>query len=138
MTQIAGNGQPAIRGETPDTYGQRQHPSRISAESLHRRARCNWDNYTFGINLSPNASSLGTQVQLTQSCLTWAAIVTSTNVQDTDRDGLLDVWETSGLNLNPGVRNDGLVSTAPVPATFGTCVNNPASCLNLPKMGANP
>ena len=103
------------------------------------RRVANWDNYTFDINLSQNASSVETQVQLTQDCLSWAAIITSTNVQDSDYDGLLDVWETSGLALNPGTRNDGTtVPTLPVPATFGTCANYPASCLNLPAMGSNP
>src|SRR5580704_9899262 len=39
-----------------------------------------WDNYTFNYNLSANASSVQTEVQSTNDCLSWAAIITSTNV----------------------------------------------------------
>lgn len=138
MTQIVGNGQSAVRGERQTLTINGSTPQGVPSDPFTGAQGANWDNFTFGFNLAPNASSLGTQVQLSQSCLTWAAIVTSTNVQDTDADGLLDIWETSGLNLIPGVRNDGQASAAPVPPTFGTCVSNAATCLNLPKMGANP
>ncbi len=86
-----------------------------------------WDNYTFNYNLAPNASSVQTEVQSSNDCLSWGAIITSTNVQDSDFDGLLDIWETSGLYFNPGVRNDGIPpsqispATPTTAATFGTC-----------------
>ena len=32
---------------------------------------------------------------LLSDCLSWSAIVVSTKVQDTDTDGLLDIWESS-------------------------------------------
>jgi hypothetical protein len=49
------------------------------------------------------------------SCLSWAAILVSTTVQDSDGDGLLDVWEKSGLtDIADG------------------------SFVNLPVMGADP
>jgi hypothetical protein len=139
MTQIVGNGQSISKGERQTLSVNGAIPEGVPANPFVGAQGANWDNYTFNINLAPNASSVGTQVQLTQDCLSWAAIVTSTNVQDSDADGLLDVWETSGLALNPGVRNDGTPApTLPVPATFGTCTNYPASCVNLPAMGANP
>ncbi len=91
----------------------------------------NWDNPTYNISLAANASSFSTLATVgnNQTCVTWAAIVASVNVQDTDLDGLLDVWETKGLHRN----------TAVSPATFGTCSDYPAEpCVNLPAMGANP
>jgi hypothetical protein len=136
MTHIVGNGLKTSR-ETLTVNGS--IPSGVS-NPFEGAQGTNWDNYTFNYNLAPNASSVDTSVVLNQGCLYWAAIVTSTNVQDSDFDGLLDIWETSGLYFNPGVRYDGvtpLASPAPAPATFGTCTTNPTGCLNLPKMGAN-
>ncbi|MGD1073047.1 MAG: YDG domain-containing protein [Bryobacteraceae bacterium] len=140
MTQVAGNGQPISRGESETLWINGGAPQGVPANPFVGAQGANWDNYTFNYNLSPNASSVETQVRLTNACLSWAAIVTSTNVQDTDFDGLPDVWETSGLTLNPGVRNDGTpVPTQPVPATFGTCASpSSTNCVNLPAMGANP
>jgi hypothetical protein len=58
-----------------------------------------WDNYTFDASPSQDASSVTTTVDRvgynTFDCLTWGAIVFSTTVQDTDNDGLLDVWESA-------------------------------------------
>ncbi len=90
-----------------------------------------WDNPTFNFNLAQNASSFSTLATVggNQTCLTWAAIVASMAVKDTDNDGLLDVWETNGLHRNTQVS----------PATFGTCTDYPKEpCVDLPKMGANP
>lgn len=139
MTHIVGNGQKTFK-ETLTVNSS--IPQGVPSNPLVGAQGLNWDNYTFNYNLAPNASSVETSVVLNQDCLSWAAIVTSTNVQDTDLDGLLDVWEESGLSFNPGVRYDGVVpsaSPAPAPATFGTCAApNQNTCLNLPKMGANP
>jgi hypothetical protein len=63
-----------------------------------------WDNLTFPVGnlMSGDDSSIYTTVTpghaAATACLSWAAIVLSTTVQDTDGDGLLDIWEkTSGL-----------------------------------------
>jgi hypothetical protein len=89
-----------------------------------------WDNPSYSFNLAPNASSFSTTATGgNNTCLTWAAVVASVNVQDTDNDGLLDIWETQGLHRNTTVS----------PATFGTCAEYPEDpCENLPAMGANP
>lgn len=125
MTQIVGNGQPGDRQTVKvNGVGVSSNPF-VGAQGVR------WDNPTFNFNLSTNASTLTTEVtgDSNQVCLTWGAIVTSTNVTDTDRDGLLDTWETNGLHLNPG--------TATAPATFGGCANYPGeACVNLPQMGA--
>lgn len=136
MTQIAGNGQKGFR-ETLTVNGG--IPQGVPNDPFVGAQGPNWDNYSYNISLAPNASTVETSVVLNRDCLSWGAIITSTNVQDSDSDGLLDVWETSGLNFNPGVRYDGVVPTGtPAPATFGTCTQYPTTCLNLPAMGANP
>ncbi len=135
MTQIVGNGKTGFT-ETLTVNGG--IPSGVPSDPFVGAQGANWDNYSYNINLTAKASSVATEVVLTKDCLSWAAIITSTNVQDSDFDGLLDIWETSGLYFNPGVRNDG-TTNAPTAATFGTCTpQNESTCLNLPAMGANP
>jgi Bacterial Ig-like domain (group 3)/MBG domain (YGX type)/Bacterial Ig-like domain (group 2) len=145
MTHIVGNGQPVAKGskekQTLEVNGG--IPQGVPSDPFVGAQGANWDNYSFNYNLSPNASTVTTQVPLTDDCLSWAAVITSTNVQDSDFDGLLDIWETSGLYFNPGVRNDGIlpskIVTPTTPAAFGTCAPpNAATCLNLPGMGAKP
>ncbi|MGA2880343.1 MAG: MBG domain-containing protein [Bryobacteraceae bacterium] len=138
MTQIVGNGLPGFRSTLTVNGGV---PQGVPSDPFVGAQGLSWDNYTFNINLAPNASSVETSVVLNKDCLSWGAIITSTNVQDSDFDGLLDVWETSGLYFDPGTRYDGM-TTAPFPAAFGTCLAPPSnartSCLNLPAMGAKP
>lgn len=73
-----------------------------------------WDNLTQNVTLAGNASQVTTSSTLVNDCLTWGAVVFSTTVQDTDGDGLLDTWESSGFTDMDG------------------------SFVNLPAMGANP
>src|SRR5580704_15098481 len=137
MTHVAGGGEANFH-ETLTVNGN--IPYSVDSDPFDGTQGANWDNYTFEYNLGANASSVETSVQSTNDCLSWAAIITSARVQDSDFDGLLDVWEKSGLYQNPGVRNDG-TTTPPVVAKFGTCAQypqDPANCVNLPAMGANP
>jgi hypothetical protein len=129
MTQIVANGQSSF-AETLKLNG-----SVVSTNPFNGAQGTRWDNPTFNIGLNWNASSFETDATTSsnQACVTWSAIVASTNVMDTDGDGLLDVWETQGMHLNPG--------DATHAATFGTCANNfndGMPCVNLPAMGANP
>lgn len=138
MTQIVANGQSGF-GETLTVTGTN---TVSESNPLTGTAGVRWDNPTFDISnalkptpLFPIVGTLYTQVTASnnQTCLTWAAIVTSTLVTDTDGDGLLDIWETTGVHLNPG--------TATQPATFGGCIEAlllQDTCVNLPLMGANP
>ncbi|MEO8658238.1 MAG: hypothetical protein ABI693_07195 [Bryobacteraceae bacterium] len=122
MTQMVGNGLPGFH-ETVRVNGLS-----VGINPIFGRLGPRWDNPTFDIRLDKNASSMRTDVT-SDGCLTWSAVVTSTKVVDTDRDGLLDVWETKGLHLNPG--------TATTAATFGGCSDYPTeACVNLPAMGA--
>ncbi len=74
-----------------------------------------WDNFTVPVTVAPNASQLTTSSSVGSDCLTWAAVVTSITVQDTDGDGIPDIVETSGM-------------TDPADGSF----------VNFPAMGANP
>jgi hypothetical protein len=83
-----------------------------------------WDDLTYEVgfgsrNLVPaGAASVSTRVDQAGffNCLAWSAILFSTTVQDTDEDGLLDIWEAQGFkDLLTG-----------------------AVLVNLPRMGANP
>jgi hypothetical protein len=66
-----------------------------------------WDNRTISIsNKLPGLAGWGTvtlrvEPHLLPDCLSWSAIIFSTTVQDTDSDGLLDVWETHGGLTDP-------------------------------------
>ncbi|HEY7534131.1 MAG TPA: hypothetical protein VH681_15275, partial [Nitrospiraceae bacterium] len=66
-----------------------------------------WDNITFPIgNRLPGLAGSGEVVlrvepHLLPDCLSWSAIIFSTSVQDTDADGLIDVWETSSGLTDP-------------------------------------
>jgi hypothetical protein len=132
MTQIVANGQSGF----VESLSVNGLPLNLNASPFTGTAggpNGRWDNPSFTISLAQDDASYSTQVTSggNQVCLTFGAIVTSTNVTDTDHDGLLDVWETKGLHLNIGVPGQ--------PATFGGCQDYPnESCVNLPAMGADP
>ena len=72
-------------------------------------------------------------------CLTWIAIVSSAIVEDTDKDGLLNEWETHGRYQK--ITHDAAGNV--IDARFGKCTDpsfalDPANCVNFPKMGALP
>jgi hypothetical protein len=125
VTALVGNGAPgsSTEWEVNDTY--------LPKNAFVGARGPRWDNPTYSFPLAANASSfkIGAEPDNNQTCLTFAAFVASTAVVDTDRDGLLDLWETRGLVWNPG--------TASTPARFGTCADFPNEpCVNLPAMGA--
>ena len=125
ITNIVANGQSTF-ASTVSANGQT-----LTDNSFTGAQQARWDNPTFNFNLATNASSFTTLATAgtNQTCLTWAAIVFSVIVPDSDHDGLLDLWETKGLHRNTQVS----------PATFGTCSDYPNEpCVNLPAMGANP
>ena len=128
MTHIVGNGQAAFR-ESLKVGGD--VPTGVSpTQPLVGAQGPNWDNLTFGFDLKANASSTETKAVIAgnaDDCLSWSTIITSANVQDTDGDGLLDIWEKNGVHRNTEVS----------PATFGNCASYPNEpCVNLPAMGA--
>ncbi len=125
MTQIVGNGQSAFSSVVSGD------DSVIAVNPFKGAQSPRWDNPTFNIKLEENDSSFETQASVSgrSACLTWSALILSTNVKDSDGDGLLDVWETRGMHLRTG--------DATHEATFGTCADYAAEpCVNLPAMGA--
>ncbi len=63
-----------------------------------------WDNWRTAVSLPANAASTTVTVAphtWASDCLSWSAMVLSTTVQDSDEDGLLDVWETSTTLQDP-------------------------------------
>src|SRR5262249_14704147 len=96
-----------------------------------------WDSRTVALPLALNDASYPVTITSAdnQTCLTVVSLWTSTPVVDTDKDGLVQFWETNGMHLNPG--------DSTTPATFGGCtdplnLNDTAHCVNLPAMGADP
>jgi hypothetical protein len=123
MTHIVGNGQSSF-----NTVLRFNHAN-IGTHLFTGSVGPNWDNSTFNISLNTNDSSFTTEADAENNatCLSWAAIVSSTPVVDSDNDGLLDVWETGGIHRNTQVS----------PATFGACADYPTEpCVDLPAMGA--
>jgi hypothetical protein len=132
MTHIVGNGQPNFSVQLKVNNGTRKG---VASTIFSGAQGARWDNPTFNISLAKGAASLNTIVdpENNQVCLSWSAMVMSTDVIDSDGDGLLDSWEIFGLHLNVGTRT----YPNPIPATFGGCLDYPKDpCENFPAMGA--
>jgi len=161
MIPIVSNGQPdflasiTVNNSAPLTPDP---PSTgTSTNPFNGSAGPRWDNSTFSnIPVGAGAASYSTQVTSgnNQTCLTFAGLWTSVNVDDPDGDGLVTILEQQGMHLNRHLNLNLLSSTThrwdprdpSQPATFGTCtdqanLNEPAdTCVNLPGMrnGTNP
>jgi len=102
MTHIVGNGRSNFQ-EQMTVNGL--VPTGVSTNNPFPGALgSSWDNLTFSVSnlMSGNDASISTKVTpgdpASTACLSWGAVVFSTTVQDSDGDGLLDIWETtSGL-----------------------------------------
>jgi hypothetical protein len=150
MTHIVGDGQSNFKEQLTITSqsGTSLIPKFVSSTNPFLGAQgLSWDNLTFDLVdangnslISANDASLTTTVGPapgggSSDCLSWGAIVTSTEVVDTDRDGLLDNWEQYGLYEKITKDTSGNVTEA----LFGTCADFPddtANCVDLPRMGA--
>ncbi len=102
-----------------------------------------WDSPTFPLSISGAGGEYAIKVDHTSSspydCLTWVAIVSSAIVEDGDKDGLLNHWETDGRYQKVTYDSAGTVTEA----LFGKCTDaafasDPANCVDFPKMGALP
>jgi hypothetical protein len=126
MTHIVGNANAASQ-ESLKVNGSVPNGVSSSTPFVGAQGRA-WDNLSFSIDISPNASKTETkvvEVGNASACLSWGAVVTAVNVQDSDGDGLLDFWEKNGMHRN--IRT----------GTFGGCADFPTeTCINLPAMGA--
>src|SRR5262249_20068326 len=109
MYPIVGNGQLGMVDTltATDPITGKASTSTPIATPFSGTAGNRWDNpkltLTFPNNASDSAyASKVTVTNNTQTCLTFISVWTSTPVIDGDNDGLLNVWETKGLHLNPG------------------------------------
>ena len=96
MTHIVGDGDTSFKETLTVNGSVVGTPSDNPFTGAQGRA---WDNLTLPVpSMRGGDASVSTRVDPVLSsvdCLSWTAIVFSTTVQDTDRDGLLDVWETT-------------------------------------------
>jgi hypothetical protein len=104
LTQIVGNGQPN-KFETvsldnvalASVYG-------ANAPAFIGYYNGSWDNPTWLLSGSsnpvmendPSASTSTVPSGSNSGCVSWGAVIFSTTVKDTDKDGLLDKWEDNG------------------------------------------
>ena len=84
-----------------------------------------WDNPTWTVSpyMSATDTSATTSVVPSASnggCVSWGAVILGTTVQDGDKDGLLDIWETNqgycSASVNQGVCTPGDSSWVALPA----------------------
>jgi hypothetical protein len=106
LTHIVGDGRPFL-SERVRTNGEKDGlagPSSSVTNPFRSADGPKWDDWTSSVALPPNADSVKVRVEphtLLSDCTSWSAMVLSTQVQDTDDDGLLDEWETNGGLVDP-------------------------------------
>ena len=97
MTAIVGDGRPYLSERL------RLNSQLIATNPFASTAGAKWDNRTFeNLPLPPGASAAAVQVTpngLLSDCLSFSAMVFSTEVQDSDADGLIDIWESSTSDI---------------------------------------
>jgi hypothetical protein len=102
ITHIVANGQPN-KGEQVFLNNAKQPlPSLYGSLPPFPGVYGSWDNPTWVLSrfgyVKPTDTSETTSVVPSFSnrgCVSWGAVILSTSVQDTDNDGLLDVWENN-------------------------------------------
>ena len=98
MTQIVGDGQANFSERV--MFGDNLQALALVPHDSLNPFQSGWDYKTFeNLPLSGGASSAVVSVDhegfTPFDCLSWGVIIFSTTVQDTDVDGLLDIWESS-------------------------------------------
>jgi len=121
LTHIVGNGQ-SNKLEQVLFNGNAISPANTAAfPGVYNGS---WDNPTYAVGQYVNAGDTlaTTSVVPTGSvsgCVNWGAVIFSTTVQDSDNDGLLDVWKTNQGYCDPT-------------DTSGTCDSTHSSWVALP------
>ncbi len=102
ITQIVANGQPNKNERVYLNSTSQPLPSLYGSLPPFPGVYGSWDNPTwllssYGYVKNTDTSEMTSVVPTAsnQGCVSWGAIILSTSVQDTDGDGLLDVWETN-------------------------------------------
>ncbi|HEX6494506.1 MAG TPA: hypothetical protein VF018_03415 [Acidobacteriaceae bacterium] len=102
ITHIVANGQ-ANKGELVYLNNTSQPlPSLYGALPPFPGVYGTWDNPTWVLshygyvkNTDTSETTLVSPSRTNSGCVSWGAVIMSTTVQDTDKDGLLDVWENN-------------------------------------------
>ncbi len=93
LTALVGDGRPFLSERV------RVNNQLIATNPFVGSAGPKWDNATFeNVPVAPGSSSAVVQITangLLSDCVSVSALVFSTEVQDSDGDGLLDIWESS-------------------------------------------
>ncbi|HXU21817.1 MAG TPA: hypothetical protein VN788_14640 [Verrucomicrobiae bacterium] len=131
LTHIVGNGQ-NNKSETVSFDGQSLPSLYANLPPFPGFYNGSWDNPTWSFpnanylnNTNPvmaNDSSAITMVAPSASnsgCVSWGAVIVSTTVQDSDKDGLLDKWESDKGYCDASVNE-------------GACTRNDPSWVSLP------
>ena len=103
LTHIVANGQPNKSESVYLNSTNQPLPSLYGSQPPFPGIYGNWDNPTWVLTQFPNYVTANDTSETTSvfasptnsGCVSWGAMILSTTVQDTDRDGLLDVWETN-------------------------------------------
>jgi hypothetical protein len=95
MTHIVGNGQ----SNKPESLAF--NGTVLSASAFPGLLHTSWDNPTFDVSalvppgdLNP-VDTMVTPARTNSGCVSWAAVIFGTTVQQSDNDGLLDIWKTN-------------------------------------------
>jgi len=116
LTAIVGDGRPFLSERV------RVNGALVATNPFASTAGPKWDNPTFALpQVTQNAAGVAVEITpngLLSDCLSASAFVLGVNVQDTDGDGLLDVWETAGAN-GAGVLYDPLNQPLPPLGAMG-------------------
>src|SRR5262249_4198852 len=95
ITHIVGNGQP----NKPESLSF--NGTVLSAAAFPGLLHTSWDNPTFDVSalvppgdLDP-VDTMVTPAKTNSGCVSWAAVIFNTTVQQSDNDGLLDIWKTN-------------------------------------------
>jgi hypothetical protein len=102
LTHIVGNGQPNKSEQVYLNTTSQPLASIYGSQPPFPGIYGTWDNPTWLLTQHPNyvnptdtsETTLIVPSSKNSGCVSWGAMVLSTTVQDTDGDGLLDVWET--------------------------------------------
>ena len=120
LTHIVGNGQ-SNKYETVSVDGVNLPSPYGSLPPFPGYYNGSWDNPTWSFSgasnpIKPNDSSVTTMVVPNSSnsgCVSWGAVIVSTTVQNSDNDGLLDVWKQNQGYCDASVNEGSCATTDP-------------------------
>jgi hypothetical protein len=160
ITHIVGNGQSnkleQVYLNNYDSTGKLVHSTSLTSlyganPPFPGNYNGTWDNPTWFPNTYPTTPLADSAVMAGESsettvvvpngsnkgCVSWGAIVMSTTVQDTDLDGLLDVWKTNQGYYDAGA-NRGMSNQGTCTLSQSTCIPKASDPAWVDLSGATP